>query len=200
MVLFPQNTFLFIFIRNIIFRHVIINKRDYFINKQNFYKILAWHFSTIGWTFLFIINYTFRLGKTERNERQYHYNTAFLQHFSINNKDLRKEKDSKGKALIDTTLYLVIYQGLIFFVLFFLRTSEINLFYNLQVFYWHFLEILWLFIFLVFYKLFSYFSFAFIISFSIFNRMGLWRTLCLQSNIEEVLSFSFSIPISSLWF
>jgi len=56
-----------------------------------------------------------------------------------------------GKALIDTTLYLVIYQGLIFFVLFFLRTSEINLFYNLQVFYWHFLEILWLFIFLILY-------------------------------------------------
>ena len=37
------------------------------------------------------------------------------------------------------------------FVLFFLRTSEINLFYNLQVFYWHFLEILWLFIFLILY-------------------------------------------------
>ena len=38
-----------------------------------------------------------------------------------------------------------------FQLLFFLRTSEINLFYNLQVFYWHFLEILWLFIFLVLY-------------------------------------------------
>merc|ERR1712165_567743 len=32
-----------------------------------------------------------------------------------------------------------------------LRVSEIHLFYNLQLFYWHFLEILWLFIFLVFY-------------------------------------------------
>ena len=32
-----------------------------------------------------------------------------------------------------------------------LRTSEIHLFYNLQLFYWHFLEILWLFIFLVLY-------------------------------------------------
>merc|ERR1712186_322258 len=30
-----------------------------------------------------------------------------------------------------------------------LRVSEIHLFYNLQLFYWHFLEILWLFIFLV---------------------------------------------------
>merc|ERR1712151_1461122 len=30
-----------------------------------------------------------------------------------------------------------------------LRVSEILLFYNLQLFYWHFLEILWLFIFLV---------------------------------------------------
>merc|ERR1711976_917762 len=31
------------------------------------------------------------------------------------------------------------------------RISEINLFFNLQLFYWHFLEILWLFIFLVLY-------------------------------------------------
>merc|ERR1739838_377842 len=37
--------------------------------------------------------------------------------------------------------------------------------------------------------------YKFIISFSIFNRMGLWRTLCLQSNFEEVLCVSFSIPI-----
>merc|ERR1712222_139454 len=34
-----------------------------------------------------------------------------------------------------------------------LRVSEIHLFYNLQLFYWHFLEILWLFIFLVFYSI-----------------------------------------------
>ena len=46
----------------------------------------------------------------------------------------------------------------------------------------------------------SYSNYKFIISFSIFNRMGFWRTLSLQSNIEEVLSLSFSIPISSLWF
>merc|ERR1712186_180135 len=32
-----------------------------------------------------------------------------------------------------------------------LRISEINLFFNLQLFYWHFLEILWVFIFLVLY-------------------------------------------------
>merc|ERR1739838_1095288 len=32
-----------------------------------------------------------------------------------------------------------------------LRVSEVHLFYNLLLFYWHFLEILWLFIFLVFY-------------------------------------------------
>ena len=32
-----------------------------------------------------------------------------------------------------------------------LRISDIHLFYNLQLFYWHFLEILWLFIFLVLY-------------------------------------------------
>merc|ERR1711912_75204 len=46
----------------------------------------------------------------------------------------------------------------------------------------------------------SYSNYKFIISFSIFNRMGLWRTLCLLSNIEEVLSFSFYLPISPLWF
>merc|ERR1712126_382000 len=34
----------------------------------------------------------------------------------------------------------------------FLRVSEVLLFSNLQLFYWHFLEILWLFIFLVFYR------------------------------------------------
>merc|ERR1712062_97202 len=34
-----------------------------------------------------------------------------------------------------------------------LRVSEVHLFYNLQLFYWHFLEILWLFIFLVFYRI-----------------------------------------------
>jgi len=33
-----------------------------------------------------------------------------------------------------------------------LRVSEVHLFYNLQIFYWHFLEILWLFIFLVLYS------------------------------------------------
>ena len=32
------------------------------------------------------------------------------------------------------------------------RSSEIHLFYNLQLFYWHFVEVLWLFIFLVFYR------------------------------------------------
>merc|ERR1711957_233341 len=33
-----------------------------------------------------------------------------------------------------------------------LRVSEVHLYYNLMLFYWHFLEILWLFLFLVFYK------------------------------------------------
>merc|ERR1711965_320996 len=37
------------------------------------------------------------------------------------------------------------------FLLINLRISEVHLFYNLQLFYWHFLEILWLFIFLVLY-------------------------------------------------
>merc|ERR1711953_1215610 len=46
----------------------------------------------------------------------------------------------------------------------------------------------------------SYSNYKFIISFSIFSRMDLWRILCSQSSIEEVLSLSFSTPISSLWF
>ena len=46
----------------------------------------------------------------------------------------------------------------------------------------------------------SYSNYKFIITISIFNRMALWRSLCLQSNIEEVLCLSFSITISSLWF
>merc|ERR1711934_312838 len=37
------------------------------------------------------------------------------------------------------------------YVFFLLRVSEVHLFYNLQIFYWHLLEILWLFIFLVLY-------------------------------------------------
>merc|ERR1712203_162728 len=48
-------------------------------------------------------------------------------------------------------------------LIFLLRISEVHLFFNLQLFYWHFLEILWLFIFLVFYELLIYF-----LSFSLF--------------------------------
>merc|ERR1711967_139226 len=46
----------------------------------------------------------------------------------------------------------------------------------------------------------SYSNYKFIISFSIFNRMGFWRILCSQSNIKEVLHFSLHSSISSLWF
>merc|ERR1711924_221899 len=46
----------------------------------------------------------------------------------------------------------------------------------------------------------SYSNYKFIITFSMFSRMDLWRILCLQSSIGEVLSLSFSTPISSLWF
>merc|ERR1712122_52481 len=41
----------------------------------------------------------------------------------------------------------------------------------------------------------SYSNYKFIISFSIFNRMGFWRILCSQSNIEEVFFvFHFQLP------
>merc|ERR1712194_912948 len=39
----------------------------------------------------------------------------------------------------------------------------------------------------------SYSNYKFIISFSMFSRMDLWGILCSQSNIEEVLSLSFSL-------
>jgi heme/copper-type cytochrome/quinol oxidase subunit 3 len=63
------------------------------------------------------------------------------------------------------------------------RVSEIHLFYNLQLFYWHFIEILWIFIFLVFYRFFllvsslrshpSYFgSYLYCISFTFHKKMG----------------------------
>merc|ERR1711904_564014 len=46
----------------------------------------------------------------------------------------------------------------------------------------------------------GYSYYEFIIPFSLSNRMGMWRTLCLQSNIEEVLSISFLFTISCSWF
>merc|ERR1712066_291491 len=46
----------------------------------------------------------------------------------------------------------------------------------------------------------SYSNYKFIISFSIFSRMGLWRILSSLSNIEEVLCLSFYLAISPLWF
>ena len=55
------------------------------------------------------------------------------------------------QRLVFSLLYWWCWRSIIFW---FLNsgTSEINLFYNLQLFYWHFLEILWLFIFLIFYS------------------------------------------------
>merc|ERR1712061_316216 len=55
-----------------------------------------------------------------------------------------------------------------------LRVSEVHLFYNLQLFYWHFLEILCLFIFLVFYELLIYF-----LSFSLFFFFNILVSLCI---------------------
>merc|ERR1711865_374161 len=49
-----------------------------------------------------------------------------------------------------------------------LRVSELHLFYNLQIFYWHFLEILWLFIFLVLYFYYIIFIFILVIAVALF--------------------------------
>merc|ERR1712028_240940 len=46
----------------------------------------------------------------------------------------------------------------------------------------------------------SYSNYKFIIFFSMFSRMGLWGILYSQSNIEEVLSLSFSTPIFTCGF
>merc|ERR1712204_107192 len=51
-----------------------------------------------------------------------------------------------------------------------LRVSEVHLFYNLQLFYWHFLEFLWLFIFQVFYTLSSLVSLSLPVSYCLVVR------------------------------
>ena len=55
-----------------------------------------------------------------------------------------------------------------------LRTSEIHLFYNLQFFYWHFLEILWLFIFLILYCLNINYWYSFFYYYLLFIVFFLW--------------------------
>merc|ERR1712217_256303 len=56
------------------------------------------------------------------------------------------------------------------------RITEVHLFYNLQLFYWHFIEILWLFIFLV-----LYFNYNLLISICYF--------LISESNQESIRLF-----------
>ena len=67
-----------------------------------------------------------------------------------------------------------------------LRSSEIILFWNLQLFYWHFLEILWIFIFLVFYFSWNYNSY----SSSLFLILNA-RTLFFFFKLVNVLAFDF---------
>jgi len=68
------------------------------------------------------------------------------------------------------------------------RILEIHKFYNLQLFYWHFLEILWLFIFLVFY-LFIFWSYIF--TFRIYNYiLGL---------LSGTLAYSCRFTLYSSW-
>ena len=97
-----------------------------------------------------------------------------------------------------------------------LRTSEILLFYNLQLFYWHFLEILWLFIFLVFYNLwFSELNFGNLLLAHLIHTFlqellldysYLGKSKSLESHKKWnynhqilVLSLSFSLPISQIF-
>ena len=54
--------------------------------------------------------------------------------------------------IFDYSFSFIYFAFLLFIVNF--RILEIHIFYNLQLYYWHFIEILWLFIFLVFYYLF----------------------------------------------
>jgi len=61
----------------------------------------------------------------------------------------RKIKKEKIKKRNEIEKELIKYNEFPLFV--FLRILEIHLFYSSSLFYWHFLEILWLFIFLVFY-------------------------------------------------
>merc|ERR1711974_264639 len=83
-----------------------------------------------------------------------------------------------------------------------LRTSEIHLFYSLLFSYWHFLEILWLFIFLVFYLSWFLSYFLFLLISDIFciqmvlevNNLVFWNSIHL-----EVASNSFCLLINSSW-
>merc|ERR1712194_725019 len=62
-----------------------------------------------------------------------------------------------------------------------LRTSEIHLFYNLQLFYWHFLEFLWLFIFQVF-----YFSFLFSLLLEVAIILLMIGLLLLEIDVDTI--------------
>jgi len=67
-------------------------------------------------------------------------------------KQERKEKDSIISLV--KSLFIEFWNGFLIIYQYFLslRVSEVHLFFNSQLFYWHFLEFLWLLIFLVFYK------------------------------------------------
>ena len=74
--------------------------------------------------------------------------------------EIKKENMNEGRTVIKRkkNRFSIIWKQLFdnsYFVN--IRTSEIHLFYNLQLFYWHFLEIIWLFIFLIFYQNYIYF-------------------------------------------
>merc|ERR1712007_291665 len=60
-------------------------------------------------------------------------------------RDLIREFYKKYEVLL-----MVLFLAYLIFIHVTIRSSEVHLYYNLQVFYWHFLESLWLFIFLVY--------------------------------------------------
>ena len=74
-----------------------------------------------------------------------------------------------------------------------LRISEVYLFYNILNFYWHFLEILWLFIFLFLYSLFSWVIdcyFHFLIMCILISFLLLWNISFIILP-QDSLDFSF---------
>merc|ERR1712007_295531 len=66
-------------------------------------------------------------------------------------RDLIREFYKKYEVLL-----MVLFLAYLIFIHVTIRSSEVHLYYNLQVFYWHFLESLWLFIFLVLYLAYYY--------------------------------------------
>ena len=68
-----------------------------------------------------------------------------------------------------------------------IRILEIHLFYTIAIFYWHLIEILWIFIFLVFYNIFLFLYFSVL-------SMDFWMSIKIKNLKENVWSYISTFP------